>query len=275
MRGVVYCAVGARYADECRGSLASLIETNPSERITVFTDSAETFSGVSSEMLQVRQHENPTFSFFDKISAIRNSPYDETLFLDADTFVYSPLDSLFEILRAFELGVACETYAPRRRGCAPQSFPEFNTGVIVLRSQEPSVASFLDDWSALGAKMRSLPDPPKHDQPAFREALYSSRVRFCPIPSDWNFHTSHPALLNAGASVKIVHTRIPREKISGEISDRAKHSRVFLPNLACLHGSRIGFAKSGWGWLMFLLCLPARAINWLLQKVCWRPLADE
>lgn len=266
MRGVVYCAVGDRYAEECRNSINSLIETNSSLQITVFSDSVKAFNDDYSGMLHIRLHRDPTFSFFDKIFAIRNSPYTEALFLDTDTIVCSSVDPLFEVLSAFDLGVACETYTPTSRSRTPQCFPEFNTGVIILKPHESSVVRFLDDWGALCATTRGLPDAPKHDQPAFREALYSSQVRFCTIPSDWNFHTAHPSLLNAGASVKIVHTRISRDRISGEIFRNAKLSRIFLPDLACMHEARLGFVKRGWGWFLFLSCLPARVINWLSEK---------
>src|SRR6266404_4569779 len=100
-QGVVYVATGKKYYDEACISVRSLKVSN-SIRAAIFTD-------------QPRQ--DPHFDihvpvkstgdgFLDKVVNLKASPFEHTLFLDTDTFVWSDLTDLFSLLGNFDLAVA-------------------------------------------------------------------------------------------------------------------------------------------------------------------------
>ena len=55
---------------------------------------------------QVITIEDPQYSYVDKVNAMPLSPYNRTLFLDTDTYVYASLEHLFVLLDRFELAAA-------------------------------------------------------------------------------------------------------------------------------------------------------------------------
>jgi hypothetical protein len=136
-----------------------------------------------------------------------------------------------------------ETYKPHLLPSVPDAFPEFNTGVMALQTGSREVKDFLRNWLEIYREQRKSRSDIKHDQPAFREALYRSNLRISPLASDWNFFVCHPAILNAGEKIKILHTRIPDSEFSQNLKMQTQHSRVFLPNSASIHPARIGSAN--------------------------------
>jgi hypothetical protein len=121
----------------------------------------------------------------DKILAARESPFERTVLLDCDTYVVRDLGPIFELLDRFD--VAC-AHAPTRSSLhlddIPDSFPEFNTGLIAFRRSE-TVSSFLADWLADYDRLADL-RPASNDQPSFRCALYRSGLRIATLPPEWN-----------------------------------------------------------------------------------------
>jgi hypothetical protein len=80
-----------------------------------------------------------------KVTSIANTPYEKTLFLDADTRVLSSrLAEIFDILDEFEFcAVPCRP--ENSRSCALYRHPMFNTGVIGYR-RTAKVSNLLNEW---------------------------------------------------------------------------------------------------------------------------------
>ena len=257
--GIVYAATGPKFVEECRRSIQSLISIHSQIAISVFTDDSTAFSDLRNRH-SLKDHllRSPKKSFEDKICALTESPYEKTLFLDCDTLVFSNPAKIFDLLENFDLAVCMETYKPHYSHTVPEVFPEFNTGVMALRTGSIQVKNFLVNWLELYREQRKSRRDIKHDQPAFREALYYSQLRISPLPSDWNFFICHPAILNAGENIKILHTRIPKHEFSQNLKIKTQHSRVFLPNSNAMHPSRIGSSNRFLNTFLSLSTIPFR-----------------
>lgn len=93
-RGVIYISTGDRSYEEALMSIRSLKQTNPGLSVTLCTDNRE----VDAIVGQVVIIENPHYSVQDKALNIWRTPYQETLYLDSDTFVTGSLDEVFAVL---------------------------------------------------------------------------------------------------------------------------------------------------------------------------------
>ena len=264
--GIIFVATGCKYRQECLQALESLAAVSFQLPVIVFSDDIGSFSSITKPEIIIKKLDKPCFGFQDKISGLLLSPFDQTLFLDTDTTLFTNPSSLFSLLERFDVVVCAETYIPHPAEGVPESFPEFNTGVIALKTGSPEVKKFLTKWGEIYSRDCSLPNSPKHDQPAFREALYKSQLNFCTLSSDWNFFVCHPAILNAGADIKILHSRLQKNLLSSQIFKKTRHSRVFLPNSGCLHPERFGSADCQLDWFLKLVALPFRLWTWLHRK---------
>lgn len=163
MRGVLYAAVGARFVEAARHSASSLAGTGIPHRIVVGEGDG----------------------YRHKIRALLDSPFSHTLFLDCDTWVTGDIAPLFELLERFDVAAA---HAPIRSmfdlDDVPDSYPEFNTGVLALR-RSPGTRALLQDWLSEYDALLPL-DPPSKDQPAFRRAAYLSGLRIATLTPEWN-----------------------------------------------------------------------------------------
>jgi hypothetical protein len=228
-RGVIYVAFGQEYLSEVLVSAASVKRHMPDLPITLFCDRKTACPDVD-QVVRVE----PDVSFpgcAAKIRYIAASPYEQTLFLDSDTYVCADLADLFALLDAFDLAAA---HAPTRATYevegVPDSFPEFNTGVILSR-QSSEVRNLFSDWADLylrhlervdrGALRWLQPADRRwhrlNDQGAFREALYRSGLRVATLPPEYNCRFTAPGFVDG--PVRILHGRgADLSRIAAEIN---------------------------------------------------------
>ncbi len=165
-KGAVYIVTqDPRYIDLLMVSAASLRRAMPQLPITVFSQ-FPVHSSLFDQVITVQAGQN---GFFDKAAFLRKSPYNQTLFLDADTVILGPVTALFSLMERFDCAATHEEYRntdwsgqyPRRD--IPECFPEFNTGVLMMqRSQRMDDA--LQEWETLyAAHLRAKPDEPIDD----------------------------------------------------------------------------------------------------------------
>jgi hypothetical protein len=256
--GIVYTATGKKYQHECVRSIDSLRLQNKVIPIAVFTESPQNFACMEDPNLHVMELGFPSYSFQDKIQALSRSPFKKTLLLDSDTIILNNPECIFEILNRFDIAVSAETYRPSQTESIPECFPEFNTGVVAIDSSNPAVMNFLQDWSETFTRGLKSSNRPKHDQPSFREALYRSSLRLCTISNEWNFHIAHPIVLNAGAQITVLHTRLLGKDIKRQINKSYKGSHVFLPSSSCIHPDRIGSANRRLDFWLRVFAIPFR-----------------
>lgn len=216
-QGVIYVAFGQKYISEVLVSAASLKRSMPDLPVTLFCDVEVACPYVDQV---VRADGDDSFpGCAAKIPHIAASPYDQTLFLDSDTYVCGTLAPLFALLDAFDLAAA---HAPTRAiyevEGVPDTFPELNTGVILFR-RSPDVQSALSRWADLFLRylerlrrdeIRWLRAADRrwhalNDQGVFREALYRSSVRVAILPPEYNCRFSAPGFVDG--PVRILHGR--------------------------------------------------------------------
>ena len=241
-KGVIYCATGNKYVNEAIISSRSLKSIDSNLSITLFTSkkSINNFKNINSHFNEIFFLPNPQNDFIDKINAMLNTPYEETLFLDTDTYVLEKIEDLFILLKRFELAAA---HAPIRISPLktnnwmsyslddiPTSFPEFNTGVIAYRKNQ-NCLNFIKSWHSnfIKNKKDNIRIP---DQPSFRETLYNGHIKFTVIPPEYNCRINMlPSIYN---KVKILHGRSDNfEEIREEIN-KSKNLRVYVNGIGIL-----------------------------------------
>jgi hypothetical protein len=131
-RGVLYIVWGEKIEPLLQRSMASVRKFYPDMPIEVVRGVADPVRGLAQKSKMATQ-----------------SPFESTLFLDADTVVLGNLDYAFE--RAEEFGLACaicECPWLRRYGKEEGDQIEYNTGVLFFNAKSRPV---FDNWQELAA----------------------------------------------------------------------------------------------------------------------------
>jgi hypothetical protein len=205
-KGAIYIITQhERYVDLLLTSAASLKRAMPDLPITVFSQFP-----VESPLFDSVVSVKPTQDgFYDKTHLMCQSPYDRTLFIDADTYVVDPIPELFSLLDQFDCAATHEEYLSTdwfngySRQDIPPSFPEFNTGILMLKRSD-KMERFLRNWGELyHTYLREKPDQQINDQPFFRAAVYYGDVRIATLTREYNCKFRGQGYLNG--RVKIIH----------------------------------------------------------------------
>jgi hypothetical protein len=179
-RGVLYIAWGARALEASKRSIASIQQYHPE---------------LPYEFVELPPQTDPLRGLLEKSRMMELSPFDETLFLDADTVVLDRLDFGFEQAQRF--GVACcicESPWARRYPALPQDDGiEYNTGVLFFtRKAEPLFRRWRELTPIVDSHIQFMfegkPARSSHnDQGAFAVAVREwDRAPFI-LPLNWNF----------------------------------------------------------------------------------------
>jgi len=209
--GYLYIAAGApKYIQEAVTSATSLRAVDPSAHITLITD--KQFNGTLFDQVVVRPVDFTAWKAglaYKAKHIYQDSPYERTLFLDTDTYLYESCRALFRLLDHFDI---CMAAAPADMneplvdgkpltGCLP-----YNTGVIAFKKNQRNEFLFRTWYETYEMKLRegNLRQKEGH-QPAFMEAWLKSESKVYVLPSIWNARVLTYVFLNG--SVKIVHCR--------------------------------------------------------------------
>lgn len=225
--GVVLVATGAVYVEAAIRSARSVKEccivappagaqpTNKSSStlpVHIWTDMPEVCSA-SGVFDTVERIENPHRR--SKVDHLWRTPFERTLFLDADTRMVADVSGAFRLLDRFDL---CMAHAHRRshsKSAAtssvlsaggrppPPEFPQLNSGVLLYRRTE-SVVAFLKQWQE-AFHAAALPK----DQVTLRELLWATDLRVYVLPPEYNVrYDKYLKTWDAGeAQAKILHMR--------------------------------------------------------------------
>jgi hypothetical protein len=183
-RGILYLVWGESAEKAVQRSIRSLKKIHPE---------------ISYEVVQLPAETDQFKGLLEKSRVMADSPFDETLFLDADTVVLDRLD--YGFAQAARFGLACCIcecpWARRYRGLPNDDTVEYSTGVVFFTRDAQSV---FDRWVNLTLKIDSAIDfinaagkldfVPFQDQCAFVEAVTAwGRTPFI-LPQNWNFRPS-------------------------------------------------------------------------------------
>jgi hypothetical protein len=207
--GAIYIITqDSRYRGLLLNSAASLKRVMPDLPITVFSQ----FPLESSDFERVIRVEASQDGFYDKTLFFQQTPYERTLFIDADTYIVEPVPELFTMLDQFDFAATHEEYLNTDwwnrypRPDIPPSFPEFNTGILAYK-RSPQMDSVLKDWSELYRSfLEDHPGQEINDQPFFRAAVYSNQARIATLTREYNCKFRGQGYLNG--RVKILHGHV-------------------------------------------------------------------
>lgn len=207
-KGVIYVASGAEYVELACASARSLRAHNPGLPVDIFTDDPVP------EGLFDQRHRLTRPGPRAKLTAMRETRFSRTLFLDADTLVVGPFGDLFDILDRFDMAAAHDMrrVSPLiREGdvATPYAFPQLNTGVLLYR-QSLSMQGLLTEWERR-FHSASTGTADRRDQPILKDLLWSSDVRFYVLPPEFNLRRL--TLLDAWEPLDVLPTIIHSHRL--------------------------------------------------------------
>jgi hypothetical protein len=220
-RGITYICSGEKYMDEAIDSAQDVkMHGINTAVITSHDNKHKAMSGPFDEVII----KNMLGDIRDKVYNMHHSPWDnQTIFLDTDTRVLGDVRPLFNILERVDIAIARSPSKIVVLEDVPDTFPEFNTGVIAFNHTD-SVQTFISEWKSRyeqqlqnGYPNGHFPVSPeadnmddatpvgkKNDQPAFRKTLYLTDISYSTLPREYNFRGMGASVYN---QVKIVHHR--------------------------------------------------------------------
>ncbi len=208
-KGVIYFATNKEcYVDEAVKSAQSVKSTSPDLQVAVFSNLVEyaqrVGAGVFDQVIlmepQVKDY--PELLFIDKIQAILDSPFEHTLYLDADTHVFRDLGDMFRLLERFQVVITnghnrrlrdqvarghIEDHKGRKRAILPEDTPmafgPVQGGFLLYNGADKAVQAWL---TALMARYKE--DDFYDDQVTMRSTLWEAKdvSVFC-LPEEYNF----------------------------------------------------------------------------------------
>jgi lipopolysaccharide biosynthesis glycosyltransferase len=183
-RGLIYIVFGQKALNMAKISFKSFKQHNPQVPVTIFTDlpdMAKDFDYIheysNEELLDIDCLFKRTNKFSSlKVRFLKMSPYDQTLYLDADTFVKGDLDEIFTLLDTYEFVVTLDS---DKRSDGKKMYninltsndPTLvNCGVFAYKKTN-IIEQFLDLWwSAF------LEDTTKNEQGVLRSLLRNNEI---------------------------------------------------------------------------------------------------
>lgn len=190
-RGVIFSAYGNEAINECLHSIRSLKRSNPDLPVCVLTDDTKAFRSCAGHVCRV---DSDPFGRRAKLSVDLFSPFDFTLYLDADTRVHLPIDlpflaleQGFEFVGTFSANQG-DMWMIHLKQALRESAEDFigyqnaqaQGGVFAFRKC-PSVKAFFNCWRGFFAEGDG-----EHDQDAMQKALHVQPMRAYYLGRDWN-----------------------------------------------------------------------------------------
>lgn len=196
-KGVLYVAYGEQAREQARGSLATVRRQARHLPVAVVSDLP--LPGADQHVFHPEADRGARTQ---KTQIYRLSPFERTLFLDADTEMLCSPEAGFELLAYVDLVLAQDVtrnfadnhwqhHDPQERaatvallGSAQHMY--FNSGVIFFRRNE-RVAAMMDAWHEEWLRWGL------HDQMALLRAIHTHPVRIAPMRRPWNTHVKSEA----------------------------------------------------------------------------------
>jgi len=225
-RGFLYYARGDKWIAEACRSAGSLKAAMPEARTAIVADRdlpPELFD------LQIRPPAEMNVKQL-KMWTMRQTPFEQTLFLDSDTWVADSLWEVFALLDRFQLAAAlapiwgvglARAGGKEAEAGVSVAFPKLNTGVVAYR-REPAVLALFDDWAKRHAEAGF-----GQDQNSFRVAVFASDLRFAVLPQAYNFRLPFPT--GVKGRIKILHGRVRNIAALARRLNRSGQWRISSP----------------------------------------------
>ena len=201
-QGVIYVSTGEKYVEMTARSARSLKTHCPNLPIHIFTDRDISSYGCFDSSTIIS---DPKRRYGAKVDYFHETPYQNTLFLDADTRVCEDISDMFDLLDRFDIAIAHAFERARQwykyNGPAPKIFSPLNSGVILYKKTDP-VVEFFKSWQKAYHE-----DGRVADQMTLREQLWESDINLLVLPPEYNIRPKCElwALRSAEIKPKILH----------------------------------------------------------------------
>ena len=189
--GVLFIATGEMFVDASIRCARSILKHCPGLKIHIFCDK-EQYHRLNllrdNPFSSSEEIENPHVR--SKVDYLPLSPFQRTLYLDADTMVLDDIREVFQLFDRFDIALAHAHIRNANKSFQkwniqlPISFPQFNGGVICFR-KSGEVLEFLDKWKNAYHTANF-----KKDQVTLRELLWNSDLRIVTLPPEYNIRFS-------------------------------------------------------------------------------------
>ena len=202
MNGIYFIASGRKYLDEAILAIEQVRTVMPNVLIALCTDQV-CFNNAIDYVISL---ENPLYNFADKVRYFKDTPFENTIFLDTDVFVTKDISGLFSLLERFDVAAPHAPIEEDELVDLPYAFAEPNSGVIVYKKTSDVLKMFSvyeeHYMYALEHYIKKENNIPP-DQPSFRYALYKNNISFVFLPHEYNCMIDFPCFLSG--EVYILH----------------------------------------------------------------------
>lgn len=212
-----YLAYGFRYLVMAANSALSLRKLGTSCRITVITDiPLERLTyGTASIFDEIILKERNVATDYAKFQIYKHSSPGLNLFLDCDTEVWRPIESVYDLMLRFDISIRCLVRAPKKKFTLLENLDaqdacvgELNTGVFFFR-QGDNAREVFKLWERYYKEMEI-----QSDQPSFLRSVVEARTaRLLPLAENWNARPQLKGdlkfITRSPKDVRILHYRSP------------------------------------------------------------------
>lgn len=235
MDGVFYIASGKRYIYEAVQSIKRVREVMPNIPIALCSD-IELNKDIDVDYYI--KLESPRYNFADKVCNYAKSPFDNTLFLDTDTYLVDSVESIFDLLKRFDIAAPHAPIEEDDYVDITDAFPEMNSGVIAYKKNS-ATDLFFDIYErhylhSLKSEMKKYNLVPP-DQPSFRYALFYSNVTLSFLPHEYNCMVDYPCFLSNRVHILHGHYSIEEMKTKEKIINEETDCRLYSPSLGMIY----------------------------------------
>lgn len=173
--GVVYIVFGTKSTREFKASITTLKRIHPEIHITLLTDISRNNEYVDNEkIIEVDGTRIKQYHLYD-------SPYDNTLYLDATSGIVGPIMDIFDLMGRFDIAGVHDIVRKWSRHSKiypdyaniPDGFPEFSGGVLLFRKCK-AVENFFKVWQK-NYKIWCELSGKRNDQPSLRVSLWQCK----------------------------------------------------------------------------------------------------
>jgi lipopolysaccharide biosynthesis glycosyltransferase len=216
-QGVIYISTGEKYVEMTAMAAKSLKSHCPNLSVHIFTDRDVSSYGCFDSSTNIS---DPNTRYGCKVDYFLDSPYQNTLYLDADTRVCEDITHMFELMDQFEFAIAHDPgrakhlrkyfgeipfkkakHQKKFISKAPKSFLPMNSGVILYKKTD-AVIKFFKAWQ------KSFHEEGlEADQPTLREQLWLNELKIWVLTPEYNCRPKGyiKVLKSANISPKILH----------------------------------------------------------------------
>lgn len=197
-KGFIYYSIGDVAIIEARRSVRSLLRHMPEAKVTVFTEQPEKFEeyGVNTVKAPAK-HGKDT-----RAHLLQQSPYEQTFYIDSDTFFLDSCWDMFDYLKGHDMALALSNLNSEKSADDETLF--YNCGIIGY-SKKNSSMEILRRWEE-AIKVHLSIDERSKDEPPFAEVAEELKPDINILPEIYNFRPQLEKDVKDLDGVKLLHS---------------------------------------------------------------------